>query len=278
MDKHLLDQILAHTSDSITVTNKEGIILCANKTKANNHGFSDGDKLVGMYEKDFFTAAQYEKISDEQIQVMESEQAIRDRIELIERDGEKIWYSVCRFPFYDKQGKIAGVVNWSRNITPRMTVEENLKHFFRNSIHDIASQAGAAGGFAGRILRGRCGEADESVKGTLSNVLKIIEHIESECRQMCIQIDTLSAEKSLVKKNHKVDVGGDILPNIMTLFDLMMDEKKMKYDNTLHSIPPGLVILRTNPDLLGYIFKTLIGNAVKYCKEGGIIAIGYEIR
>jgi PAS domain S-box-containing protein len=277
MDKHLLDQILAHTSDSITITDKEGFILCASRIKANHHGYEDGEEIVGCHESEFFTAEEYGKIRNEQLQVMETQRTISDRLEPIERDGKK-WYSVGRSPYYNKHREIAGVVNWSRNITPRMTVEENLKLFFRNSLHEIASLAVAAGGYAGRIIRGRCGDADESVKGTLSNVHKIIERIESECRQMCIQVDTLGAEKSLVKKNHTVDVGGDLLPKIMTLFDLMMDEKKMKYDNTLHSIPPGSVILKTNPDLLGYIFKTLIGNAVKYCKEGGIIAIGYEIR
>lgn len=121
---NLLKAVFEGTSDSIFVKDTAGRYLMINSAAAKHLGTSL-DEIKGKDDYDLFpekSALKIREIDKELIKTGKSQ-----TYETSRRVGnEKLTFSTTKSPFYDHEGKIAGVVGISRDISEKKKAEEKL--------------------------------------------------------------------------------------------------------------------------------------------------------
>lgn len=124
----LLRTLIDSSPDLIYVKDTESRILISNITNARAVGLDDPEALIGKTDRDFYPeemAGQF--LADDQ-RVIQSGESLVNQVEPgLAADGTRIWVSTTKIPFYDNQGRVAGIVGIGRDITDRKMTEEKLQ-------------------------------------------------------------------------------------------------------------------------------------------------------
>ena len=105
---------------------REGRVIRANNTAADDFGLPAKD-MIGKSLYDFFPPDEASKLSAENREIMDSEQA---KLGVIERftlpTGKKVWGESDKMPYYDENGNVAGVIIFGQSITEHKRAEKKL--------------------------------------------------------------------------------------------------------------------------------------------------------
>ncbi len=86
------------------------------------------DEIAGKTDYDFFPEVRAAALIADDQEVMESGEPIYDIEELITRaDGESMWTSTSKTPFFDSDGTVIGMVGMTLDITEHMKAEDQIK-------------------------------------------------------------------------------------------------------------------------------------------------------
>jgi PAS domain S-box-containing protein len=126
LDPHLLRRMLDAAGDLIYVKDLEGAYLACNKASEKLVGVSEAEQ-VGKTDFDFFPREFAEAIREEDRVVMTS--GIERRVEewVTYPDGTRVLMESQKAPLHGAEGRIAGLVGVSRDITARKRAEEALR-------------------------------------------------------------------------------------------------------------------------------------------------------
>ena len=111
---HLLRTILDETPNIIVLKDRQGIFRLANRSTCEFLGFPEA-RLIGKTDFDFFPREEAEIHRSDDIQVMESEQAMSREEQNTGQKGKK-WHLVSKIPFVE-HGRVQGVLIVVRDIT-----------------------------------------------------------------------------------------------------------------------------------------------------------------
>ncbi|MCC5915652.1 MAG: PAS domain S-box protein [Balneolaceae bacterium] len=135
-ERSLLRTIIDSSPDSIYVKDLQGRKVIANKVDCNYCGVDSEEELIGKSDFDLYPEeiANYTYQDDQR--VFTNGESLLNREEFVFGDeGDKIWLLTSKYPFYDQDGQITGLVGIGRDITKRkkaeQTREELLKRFER---------------------------------------------------------------------------------------------------------------------------------------------------
>ncbi len=104
----------------------EGRFLAVNEQFAEACGMNSPESVVGKTSRDIWPEAMAEKFCAEDQLVMESRKQKHAEEKTIEH-GEEKWFETFRKPILDEHGKVLGSTGFSRDITQRKWVEEQLR-------------------------------------------------------------------------------------------------------------------------------------------------------
>ncbi|MEO5356810.1 MAG: PAS domain-containing sensor histidine kinase [Nitrospirae bacterium YQR-1] len=122
-----LQAIMDNIPDSIFFKDRESRFVRVNNAKA-EHSKTTAAEMIGKTDFDYFPPAQAQKAFDDELQIISSGVAIKNKIEKItHRNGKETWVSATKIPWYDSSGSIVGTVGISRDITDMITYEEKLR-------------------------------------------------------------------------------------------------------------------------------------------------------
>ncbi len=173
-EQSLLHSLMDNISDSVYFKDKEKRFIRVNKTKA-EHLKVTPEEMIGKTDFDFFPPEIAKQSSADDDLVIKSAKPIIDKVEKINYlDKREHWVSATKVPWYNREGKITGLIGISRDITERKKDEEALQKshqefasLFRNSpealiyvdeksnILDINSQFTKLFGYTLEEIKGR---------------------------------------------------------------------------------------------------------------------------
>ena len=140
-ERNLLQTLIDHLPDRIYVKDAKSHFLLANIASIQSLKVQSLEELVGKTDFDLLPRDLAETCyADEQL-LMASQQVVIDREEanIDLETGETIWFLTTKVPFQDSQGRVAGIVGLSRDITERKRAEGELKKY-RNHLEDLVNE------------------------------------------------------------------------------------------------------------------------------------------
>jgi PAS domain S-box-containing protein len=126
--QRLLEVLMDNIPDSIYFKDESSRFLRANQALAARLGLDDPDAVIGKTDFEFFAEEHaLAAYSDEQA-ILDSGQPIVNKIEKETwPDRRERWVSTTKVPWRDEQGKIAGTLGISRDITDQRLADEHLR-------------------------------------------------------------------------------------------------------------------------------------------------------
>jgi len=192
LDTLLFTALLEKSADAIYFKDTEGRYLRVGNRIVGIFEQDHPTQVEGKTDKDFLPEAQAAEIETLEKQVLESGLPILDREESTTwPDGSVTWSSTSRFPLYDEEGCILGILGISRDITERKEAEARLAE----AQHEIVEQAkkSAVAEFAGTVLAlsgGSLVELREGIERTLAKLskpdasLSVIQDAQEDLREL----------------------------------------------------------------------------------------------
>lgn len=127
-DELVTQTIMNNSEDTIYFKNLESAFILNSKAHANQFNEKDPRDMLGKSDYDYFPAEFVDVALKDERSIIESGEPVLGRIERWDKpNGETVWFQAYKYPLYDKQGNIIGTWGTSRNITPLMEAEEELK-------------------------------------------------------------------------------------------------------------------------------------------------------
>jgi two-component system aerobic respiration control sensor histidine kinase ArcB len=272
-----LRTILAMMPGHLYWRNKEGYYLGCNTNIANIINYESVDELIGKRPVDFMSvelATQVDKIDFEVINT-EKEQSIEEQG--YSSDGTAAIYLTRKSPFYDREGRVQGVLGISFDITERKVIEEKLKiakekaetanraksQFLAMISHELRTPLTSIIGFANFI---RQGHVDPEKKE------EYVTHILNSGSYLLSLINSLLDYNKL--ENNKFELidypvnfktlAEDVITMLSASAELKQLSLLLDFDD---SIPDYLL---TDEKIFLQILINLIGNAIKFTENGNI--------
>ena len=126
-DTLILDTLLNQSQDTIYFKDVDSRFFLNNRKHARQFGKNDPGELVGMSDADFYPKANADKYRQDELLIMKTGIPMSDRVEqAVNPKGEGIIYLSCKYPLYDRSGKIVGTWGISHDITKLVKAEEEI--------------------------------------------------------------------------------------------------------------------------------------------------------
>jgi PAS domain S-box-containing protein len=280
-ERRLLRTVIDNIPDQIFARDRDCSFTLSNLKDAQRMGVTDPDQILGKNDLDFFPpelAIRY--IADDKW-VMESGQPLINIVEpMVDSDGNNMWIMTTKVPLRDNQDQIIGLVGIARDITKERQVAhalEEAKHqaeeannakskFLANMSHEIRTPLNAILGFSQLLLREP--GLTPVQRHQLTTINKSGEHLLGLINDI-LEISKIEAGRAIVNIT-TFDLYA-MVQDLKTLFQVQMDEKHLSFDVIIEDRVPHFII--SDESKLRQILINLIGNAVKFTKQGKIHCI-----
>jgi len=270
-----LQSILDNATSLMYLKDLEGRYLVINKQFRAALNVTDST-VIGKTDFDFADskAAMRYKYSDEEVIRTGKPVELEEVIEMA--DG-KHSILITKFPLLDAQNNVYGISGIATDITERVKYEEQLiqakkiaedakkmqEQFLANMSHEIRTPMNGIQGMTDLLLETGLDKDQKdfalTIKRSSDNLLVIINDILDFSK---IQAGKLTLEK--IDFNLR-----EIAENIKAIFKHKLDAKGLFFELKLDEAIPSSV--NGDPYRLNQILVNLIGNAVKFTHNGGII-------
>lgn len=125
----LLQDLMDNIPDMVYFKDLENRFVMVNKAHAAALGLSSG-QILGKSDLDFFPAAIANKYFANDNTILHTGKPITDKIEAAARpDGGMTYVSTTKIPRFDRNGKVIGTMGITRNVTDRVTAEEEVRKY-----------------------------------------------------------------------------------------------------------------------------------------------------
>jgi PAS domain S-box-containing protein len=123
-----LRALLDNVPDRIYFKDTQSRFIQCNRAVARRVGVEDPEQVISKTDFDFYPREKAEEFRKDDQRIMQSGEPLLNKTEqVIKPNGEITWSSVTKVPLRDKEGKVAGLVGISRDITEQKQAEEALR-------------------------------------------------------------------------------------------------------------------------------------------------------
>ncbi|NJN92732.1 MAG: PAS domain S-box protein [Anaerolineales bacterium] len=268
-ERERLTAIIENSGDGVMIVNPYRIIQTWNKALVNLTGISP-EEAIGRpcYDVLNLRTAQGVNVCHTACPLLHPPADGRLYVEGIHRraDGLTLTLANNYSPQFNEEGKITQYVANVRDIT-RLREAEELKQTLLSVIsHELKTPVSIIKGYAGTLAR----EDANWDKATLAEGLGIIEE---EADRLDKLINNLLEASRLQAGGIKLRRGYVELDDLARLI-----VKKLQTTTTQHTFvvdfPPDFPPIQGDYERLQEVLTNLIGNAIKYSPEGGLIKVG----
>ena len=290
-DRETLEVLLDSMPFCIFFTDRHYRYVRVNRMMANLLRVSGPDQAVGKTNTEFFTKRVARKMIEEDRNILETGKPLVNKIVYFEDEGvEGFWMEKNKIPIRDERGVITMIMGIFKDVSDLMLIENELKEakehaeesdrlktsFLANMSHEIRTPMNGIIGFANLL---RDPDLPEDKRDLY---LKHIDHSSNQLLNIIDDIIDIS----------KIESGQLKISNKPVRINEILDEIYSSFFHRIRGDAPGqkLVAFKlkkgnesndftivTDDFRLSQIFNNLIGNAIKFTKEGHI-TFGYNIR
>ena len=273
--------ILDNIPDLAWVKDKAGRFVAVNRAFAVFMGFSTPSEMIGKTDQDIHPPDLAEANRVEDAEVIASGRSIRVDQRVLSPDGASIWFEKIKTALYDGNGRLAGTVGISRNITERRQSEgerearrvaeaanQAKSEFLANMSHEIRTPMNAILGMSHLALQSGLNpqqfnyvqKAHRSAESLLGIINDILDFSKIEAGKLDIEVIPFDL--------------GNVLDDLANLVGMNAEEKGLEL---VFDLPPDLPnALVGDPSRLGQVLINLGNNAVKFTERGEVI-VGVEV-
>lgn len=197
-------------------------------------------------------------------------------IQIIKKDGSRIWVMISGAPIYNQYGKIVGTIGIHYDVTPQKLLQQQLfearlraeeaqeaeKQFLANMSHEIRTPLNAIIGMTHLLY-------DTATSTEQLNYLDILKSSSDILRALINDLLDLSKMRAGKLETHpkEFDLAG-LVRTLQKTFQIKLDSRPVEVEA---DIDPRLDTLLLGDDLLlNQILLNLLGNAEKFTAEGKI--------
>ena len=280
---YMLRKVIDSLPDVIYVKDTESRFVLGNRAIRKCLTGSPDGALLGLDDFSFHPEEQARGFRNDELTVMRTGKQLISHAEHVQdKDGTDRWVLSTKVPFYDREGKIAGIIGVGRDITAQKQSEaETVKariqaeaasraksEFLANMSHEIRTPLNGVIGMTDLVLDTNLTPEQrdylETVKLSADSLLNVINDILDFSKIEAGRFDLESIE---------FDATECIETTLRTLV-LRAEEKDLEL---LCDIAPEVPnIIRSDPTRLRQILFNLLGNAIKFTSEGQV-ALSVEV-
>jgi PAS domain S-box-containing protein len=191
--------------------------------------------------------------------------------ENMKRNGDRVWIAWTNKGIPDEHGNIREILCIGNDITERKQAEAllarrtaelersnaDLEQFAYSVSHDLQSPLNVIGGFADLLSRRYQGKLDEKAD---EFIIQIREGVKRQ-KQLIMDLLDYSRVTTRGKTFEPVDCN-KVVDQVLTDLSLIIQEKQAVITHE------NLPTVMADASQLGRVFQNLIGNALKFCREG----------
>lgn len=290
-ERETLEVLLEAMPFCIFFTDRHQRYVRVNRMMAKLLRVSEPKEAIGKTDKVFFTKRVARKMMEEDRAIFETGDPIVDKIIYFEDEGiEGFWMEKNKIPIRDERGVITMIMGVIKDVSDLMRIENDLKEardraeesdrlktsFLANMSHEIRTPMNGIIGFA-NLMR------DPGLKEDKRDLF--LKHIDQSSNQLLNIIDDIIDIS-------KIESGQLKISNRPVQINMVLDEIYSSFFHRIRGDAPGQKLVDfkllkgndsrdftivTDDFRLSQIFNNLIGNAIKFTKEGSI-TFGYTMK
>lgn len=261
-----------NASDHIVITDKEGIILYANKGVERITGFSS-EEVVGHKagSKENWGGMMDKKVYQNLWQTIKKEKKIFvGELKNNRKNGEEYEVKVSISPILNKKGDVLFFVGIERDITKERQIDRAKTEFVSLASHQLRTPLSAINWYAEMLLAGDAGKLSKKQKDFVDEIYngnqRMVSLVNALLNVSRIELGTLAIDPKPTDFSAIAESVLGELKNIITQKELIIESK---YDSTLSKID-------ADPNIIRIIFQNLLTNSVKYTPEKGKVIVTLE--
>ncbi len=277
-ERNLLRTLIDSLPDEIYAKDKDSRYIIANSDVLRSFDRADVNEIIGKTDFEILPQQKAMKYYRSEHTVLHAKgQMINYEDSISDPDGNLRWYSITKVPMRDKGGNITGLVGINRDITYLKESEEALykakeaaesanlaKSTFLSSMsHEIRTPLNAILGFS-ELMQSDDKLSEEHIKW-LKTINRSGEHLLALINDI-LEISRIEAGHISVNPSN-FDIH-KLLDDIEAMFRIKTDAKKLSLLFEYSDDLPRCIV--ADESKLRQIIINLVGNAVKFTKEGGI--------
>ena len=277
-EQNLMEILMENIPDHLYFKDLNSRFLRISKSNNESFGLSDSSEAIGKTDFDFFTEEHaLGAYLDEQEIIRTGKPIIKEEKETW-ADRPDTWAFSTKMPLRNQEGEIIGTFGISRDISDRKHFEEELliakekaeasdklkTAFLRNISHEIRTPLNGILGF-GLLM------SDPDLSPAEKDEFLIMVNESSD--RLINTIANIMDAALIVTGNQTVQVKkislDEMLREIVNKFQRRCIEKKLAFSVQKDPDLEG-VFFTSDPEILNKVLNHLIGNAIKFTKEGSI--------
>lgn len=256
-----------NASDHIVITDKDGVIVYANKSVKRITGF-DSYEVIGKKagSKDLWGGLMDENFYRNMWQTIKfKKEPFYGEIKNKRKDGSEYYAYSSISPVVDKSGEVQFFVGIERDITKEKEIDKAKTEFVSLASHQLRTPLSAISWYTEMLLNGDAGAINDKQKEYLNEVYygnqRMIDLVNALLNVSRIEMGSFVIEPEMT--------------DIVSIFRSVMDESKPKIDEKrliLHTdFQKNLPKVFLDKKLIRIVLQNLLTNAIKYTPESGNI-------
>lgn len=283
----LLSDLMKYIPDVIYFKDKAGRLIMVNDAHAKGLGLTP-EKVVGKTDFDIFGKARAELMAKDDEYVISKGKAIIDKIERSTRaDGVDNYVSTTKIPRYDEQGRIAGLIGITRDITRRMSLEHireekeavekklqaaeelnRVKSEFVSVVsHELRTPLAIIKEAVMLLLDGVTGDITDKQKEVLRKAENSVRRLNGIIEDL---LDVARIETGRLKLHYSLVNLNDLLKESADFFKKQAQNKGISLE---YILPKEQVNIFLDHNRINQVITNLTANALKFTEEDGSIRI-----
>ena len=245
--------VLENTTDSVVVAENDGRIVYANNSFMQLVGISK-ENVVGSKLGEIFLV---DSVPDKDLYVYKK------------RSGEEVVLQISESPVM-AGGAVVGEVSIIRDFSEQYAIQKEKDEFFSIASHELRTPLSVISGNLDMILHSNS-DADQNLKDEM-----LEDSLEASDRLIKIVNDFLSVSTAdqgkLAAKLEKIDVC-ELISKVVDGMRPSFEQKGIEINNRC----AGSLMVSADEELLTRSLENMIGNCLKFTKEGGVTVEADEV-
>ncbi len=252
-----------NVSDTIIITDPEGLVIYANKAVEKITGYKPQEaigKKSGALWKTPMPQAYYQKLWDT---MKNQKKVFISEMQNKRKNGQVYTTAISISPIVNKSGEIKFFVGIERDITREKEIDKAKTEFVSLASHQLRTPLSTVSWYTEMLLAGDAGTVNEQQKKYLDEVYRgnrrMVELVDALLSVSRLELGTFAIESEPT----------DVVKLVRSVIDeqkTQIDERKIQLRSVFN---PAILLIPTDPKLLHMIVENLLSNAIKYTPEGG---------
>ncbi|MDD5454520.1 MAG: ATP-binding protein [Candidatus Ratteibacteria bacterium] len=264
LEKKHTESIIRNIAEGLVVVNNKGEVLVMNPS---------AKKLLGVKEGEKKDKLNLSNLSDKYlVALMDSTKENKEIIVQSSNDDTKKVLRASSAVIENENGKTVGMVSVLTDVTKQKELEEMKSSFLSNVSHELRTPLVSIQKSVDLILSKSAGEITESQEKFLSITDRNLKRLNQLINDL-LDLSKLEAKKvSLELKPTQIS---KVIDDACESLKSWADSKSIKIDKI---VPANLPDIDMDYSRIIQVFNNLIGNAIKFTPQNGIITIEIQLR